>query len=464
MTKPPWYPTPFMTPSTSPPSSSLGQDFWLFRFGQVISVIGDSCGNIALAWWVLDVTGSAAAMSSVLAPTMFIRIFLLPLCGPLGDRFPRKSLALLSDLWRGSLMLMVGVLIASGSPRIPLIACLYVLMAVGTALFNAISSSIVPQLVRKEQVGTAMRQTHAIASIGLVAGGALGGILVTWIGVEGAFLLNAACFFIAALATWGIRADTTPGNREGGRTPIALDEVGPGKVKRALPSLSPVLRSWWGELQEGFALLYRIPVLFWLSMVAMGLNFVLNPLSVALPVLAKEGRGLPPWFLGALEASIGAGSVLGALLLGRLARRITADRLMVLSIALMGVAVALLPRAPGWLGPLLAMFCLGLGNSWANIPFGSQLSMATPDRYRSRINSIFAFLCGGIGPLGVAFAGIAISRFGLQGMLGFTGLATVLLSPALFRIPGFTAFMTAKPEEASRFFDTHYPAAFKGNS
>ncbi len=430
-----------MTPTLNPPSSSLGRDFWLFRIGQVISVIGDSCGNIALAWWVLDVTGSAAAMSSVLAPTMFIRIFLLPLCGPLGDRFPRKTLALLSDLWRGALMLLVGILIASGSPRIPLVACIYVLMAVGTALFNAISSSIVPQLVRKGQVGTAMRQTHAIASIGLIAGGALGGILVTWIGVEGAFLLNAACFFIAALATWGIRADTTPGTGEEGLTPALLG-------------------GWWSELQDGFALLYRIPVLFWLSMVAMGLNFVLNPLSVALPVLAKEGRGLPPWFLGALEASIGAGSVLGALGLGWLARRVSADRLMVSSIALMGVAVALLPQAPGWLGPLFAMFCLGLGNSWANIPFGAQLSVATPDRYRSRINSIFAFLCGGIGPLGVALAGIAISRFGLQDMLGFTGLATVLLAPALFWIPGFTAFMTAKPEEASGFFDTHYPAAF----
>jgi MFS transporter, DHA3 family, macrolide efflux protein len=60
-----------MAPETERGSSTtagLGRDFWLFRLGQAISIVGDSCGAIALAWWILDATGSAAVMSSVLAP------------------------------------------------------------------------------------------------------------------------------------------------------------------------------------------------------------------------------------------------------------------------------------------------------------------------------------------------------------------------------------------------------------
>lgn len=72
---------------------SLGKDFWNFRAGQLISLLGDSCSNIALAWWILDKTHSAIAMSSVLAPAMLVRIFLLPLMGPLGDNFSRSVTA-----------------------------------------------------------------------------------------------------------------------------------------------------------------------------------------------------------------------------------------------------------------------------------------------------------------------------------------------------------------------------------
>ena len=42
----------------------LGSDFWLFQAGQMISIVGDACGNIALAWWILDVTASPTAISA----------------------------------------------------------------------------------------------------------------------------------------------------------------------------------------------------------------------------------------------------------------------------------------------------------------------------------------------------------------------------------------------------------------
>jgi len=92
-------PTALQSDTPSPVATGLGRDFWLFRLGQAISVLGDSCGAIALSWWILDATGSAVVMSSVLAPAMVVRIVLTPLFGPLGDRVTRKKLIIVSDLW-----------------------------------------------------------------------------------------------------------------------------------------------------------------------------------------------------------------------------------------------------------------------------------------------------------------------------------------------------------------------------
>jgi MFS family permease len=78
----------------------LGRDFWLYRLGQAISTVGDVCSRIALSWWILGKTGSAAKLASIMSPAMVVSIFLLPLLGPLGDRFPRKKLIVLGDAWR----------------------------------------------------------------------------------------------------------------------------------------------------------------------------------------------------------------------------------------------------------------------------------------------------------------------------------------------------------------------------
>src|SRR4026207_462574 len=80
--------------------SNLGTDFWLYQTGQTISTVGDACGNIALTWWILDVTNSPAMISTILAPAMVVQMLLTPLLGPLGDRLSRKSLILKADLIR----------------------------------------------------------------------------------------------------------------------------------------------------------------------------------------------------------------------------------------------------------------------------------------------------------------------------------------------------------------------------
>lgn len=420
---------------------SLGRDFWNFRLGQLISLLGDSCSGIALAWWILDKTGSAVAMSSVLAPAMVVRIFLLPLMGPLGDNFSRKHLIIIADIWRFVFTGILAAMVFFDYFSLPLLASVYIFISFGSALFNAASGGIVPQLVPRESLQIASQQTQAINSFAGIIGGVIGGIVVTFGGVFGAFLIDAISYFAAAIMAMMIRANTKPA-----RDPSS----------DAASSFS----HWKNELLDGFKILYKIPVLFWLCIVAMLMNLSLSPLGIILPVLAKEGRNMPPWFLGGLESSISLGAIVGAFSLTTLQKYVKPHFFFVGSIAMIGVGVMLLPWVPNLLLPLTVLFWIGIGSSWANIPLGTQISLSVPNAYLSRIGSIMNFLCTGISPLGVAGAGILISSLGLTNSLVVMGGGLVLLTPLIFLIPRIKEFLVATPKDAEDFFSKNYPGTF----
>ncbi len=419
--------------------SSLGKDFWNFRIGQVVSLLGDSCSNIALAWWILDKTGSAAQMSSVIAPAMLVRIILMPLFGPLADRYSRKKIIIIADIWRFVFTGLLAAMVFLNYYNSLLVISLFVLISIGSALFSAASGGIVPQIVERDKLQVAMQQTQAINSFAGVIGGVLGGVIVTTVGVFGALLFDTISYIVAAWTAGLIKANTTP------------------KRINNPESAESAFQQWSQELAEGFKTIYKIPVLFWICIVAMLMNLSMSPLGIILPVLAKEARSMPPWFLGALESSISAGAIVGALSFSFIQSKIKTSYLVVLSIAMMGFGVAILPWVPNALLPLSVLFLIGIGSTWTNIPIGTQVSLAVPDSYRARIGSIMGFMCNGISPLGVAGAGILISNFGLSTSLITMGGILILLTPLMLLIPKFNEFLNASPKEAGAFLDQHYP-------
>jgi MFS family permease len=212
-------------------------------------------------------------------------------------------------------------------------------------------------------------------------------------------------------------------------------------------------------LADGFRILFQIPVLFWLCLVAMMINVALAPLSVALPVFAKLGKNMPAWYLGGLESSLALGSILGALGLNWVQGRVKRRLLFVLSVMGMGLGVGVLPWCAGVLLPLVALLGAGIASSIANIQFYTQTALVIPDSHRSRFNSIIEFLCGGLSPLGVAGAGLVIVQWGLSTALWIMGGMVVILTPLILWIPKLNELMEARPPGAKGFLKKHYPRA-----
>jgi DHA3 family macrolide efflux protein-like MFS transporter len=128
---------------------------------------------------------------------------------------------------------------------------------------------------------------------------------------------------------------------------------------------------------------------------------------------------------------------------------------------MIGLGVAVLPWVPTMLLPLSILFWIGVGGTWANIPLGTQFSLAVPDAYRSRLGSIMNFMCTGISPLGIAGAGILISSLDLSTSLVIMGCGVILLTPLVLFIPKFKEFIGSSHADSGTFFERHYPGVFE---
>ncbi len=172
--------------------------FALLWSGQTISRLGDSLYRIALSWWVLQKTGSAAIMGTVLIfSTLPMLVFLL-IGGVVVDRFNRVRLMLASDIVRGILIAGVSWLAATGHLEVWHIFLVSTFFGIVGAFFQPAYTSIVPDLTPAEALPSANSLTSLSGQVAGIVGPALGAGLIAWGGNQVAFALDALSFFISA--------------------------------------------------------------------------------------------------------------------------------------------------------------------------------------------------------------------------------------------------------------------------
>lgn len=418
---------------------NLGRDFWIYRIGQLISVIGDGCINIGFIWWVLDKTNSAADASLVLFPAMFVRVFLLPLFGPIGDKFARKHVAFLGDFWRFICDLILGILALYSYFHLNILVILFIANAIGSALHSSVSFSIVPQLVPRDDIPEAIKQSQMFESFGNVAGYLLGGALVSLLGYGWAFIFNAITFLIAAFATLCIKANTTP----------SVDKT---KYNLSL---------WFSDIKKGLNVLRKIKIEFHVTILLTLVMIFTSSLNLGLPLLAKNILSMPPWFLGLLNVSLGVGSLLGALFLTKIRCLFSWDKLIVSGYIIVGIVLSFLSwnRIP-FISIALMSFA-GMASAIALISISTQSALAIPDTYRSRIDTLTNFMKMMSNPIGMAVFGIAFTSLGFSIVTQICAIAVMVIGIMHLYVPHFKEFYQLSPKDASNFFIQTYPGCFK---
>jgi MFS family permease len=386
------------------------RDFRLLWLANSASAVGDRIVMVALALFVVQLTGSATDVGLVLAAYNLPLIVFLLVGGVVADRFPRHRVAVATDVARCALHGLLAVLIVTGEVRISHLVAIGVVFGTAEAFYRPAASGLLPQTVPEDEIQQANAATMMFENIAEVAGPALATVLVLGFSPAAAFGLDAATFAVSAALLVRIRP------RERG--------AGPAAAESARSSVRADLRAGFQEV--------RSRAWVWVSLTSFcaALFCVLAPLFVLGPIVAEERYGDLAVF-GYIWIAFGAGTITGSLAALRWRPRYPL-RYGIALILLWPAAIALYAAGVALEFVVPAMAIAGIGASLFDVWWVTALAERIPPDKLSRVTSYDWAVSLGLMPLGFVLAGPAGHALGATTvLLGGALIAIVALALAL---------------------------------
>ena len=355
---------------------------------------------LALPWFVLVTTGSAAKMSIVLAVEILpIALLGIP-SGALVARLGARTTMVLGDAGRAPLMLAIPLLHEAGLLSFPLLLVCVFALGCFFAPYFASQRLILPELVGDDEATVA--QANAVVEgtqrATALLGPALAGILIAVIGAANVLYVDAASYFISFL----ILVTLVPR-----RPPVPQSDDSRG-------------------LLAGIRFLFRDRLLRLLSVTALFLNMFGQMLSASLPVLAYEEFDRSSRVAGVFFAAFGAGSLVGVALALKLVPRYDPIRLGAVSIVALTVPIPLL-GLPLPAGAVVAvLFTSAIFGPLVNAPLIGALTMRTPEALRPKVMTGVLTMALLAGPIGLVIVGPLLASWGPRPVLLFVALGQFL--------------------------------------
>lgn len=367
-------------------------DFRRLWVSGLVSNFGSFLTFVALPVQIKDLTGSATAVGAIGAVELLPLILFGLYGGALADALDKRLLILWTEAGQG--LLSAALLVNALLPH-PAVWPLYAVAALSSALVSVqrpALDSLLPRIVAHDDLPAAAALNSFRWTVGGVAGPAVAGVVVAYAGLGWAYGADLVTFLVSVALT----------------VPIAASPASHEAAKPSLRAIAEGARYAWGrkELLGTYAI----------DLAAM---FLAMPLAV-LPFLADELDA--DWSLGLMYASVPAGALLVSLVSGWTARVHRHGRMVVLSAALWGLAVAAAgAMANVWL-VLLFLVVAGGCDMVSGIFRAAMWNQTIPVELRGRLAGI-ELLSYSVGPtLGQVRSGAMAGRFGVRTSVGAGGL------------------------------------------
>jgi len=378
--------------------------FRMLWIGSAISLLGDQFYLVALPWVILQLTGSAVAMGTIMMLASVPRAVLMLLGGVLSDRFSPRRILISTSCARTVFVGAISVLVWF---HVLALWHLYLLaFAFGTAdaFATPAASTYLPFLVKKDQLVTANSLFQSTAQLTTITAPAPAGLIIKAFGAAWAFMADAISFLAIIGALWKLPDPPAP----------AVPVTGKPRV--------------WRSIMEGFRCVYQDVPLRSLTLLVAVMNFCISgPMNVGLAYLAKQKFNSPTAF-GLAVSALAAGGLLGSLLAGVWKPR--RRGVLMLSVC---VVLALCLGSIGLLHVLWALvsvlLLMGMAAALSNIHIISWIQQRVEPAVMGRVMSVLMFFSLGLVPLSLAIAGLAL-QWSMVGTFVVAGTALLLVTIA----------------------------------
>jgi MFS family permease len=408
-------------------------DFSLFTAGNLLSITGRLMLAVAVEWEVYARTHSATALGLVgLVIAVPVVALSLP-AGHLADRFSRKHIILVSQIFSGlasvalalvswkhlsiapvapleranDALTAIATIFERHHPRfhfddasVPLIYLLVFIGAVARTFSWAARSSFFPTLVSRDAFANAVTWNNSVFQIGSVVGPALSGLLVAYVGFPFVYLLDAIFASVFFLLVLPIRRSTQKRDRSEAST--------------------------WKSLMAGLRFVFSRKVI--LATITLDLFAVLLGGATALmPIFADQILHVGPVGLGWMRAAPAIGAFAMALVVAHHPPMKQAGRTLLWCVTGFGIATILFGLSKVFWVSLGLLFLVGAFDSVSVIIRGSIVQLVTPDEMRGRVSSVNNIFIGTSNEFGALESGLTAALFGPVISVVAGGIGTILV-------------------------------------
>ncbi len=372
------------------------QRLWL---GLSISYLGDQFTIIALLWFVLQLTGSGAAVGLVILCFDLPGVVTGAILGRLLDRYQPRLVMSFDNLARAVLIAAIPTLYALGALQLWHILVLALLAGALSPATTAGVRAFVPHLVDDADLDRANALTATSLQFSYLAGPLVAGVVVARLGGPWALFVDAASFLLMGLLV------------------LTLPTI----ARVPLVAQPPAANRWLG-----FGALFSVRYVPALTLLSLVFFFSYGPLEAALPVYSGQTLHANASGYGLLWTGFGVGAFAGVLTLTRLSNRWRPSIALPMIAVLWGALLCplfFIHQLP------LAMLFLGLaGASWA--PYTPMettlLQRLIPAEIRGQVFGARHSLVVAAAPLGAALGGVLLQYLSAPLVIAISGVACIL--------------------------------------
>src|SRR5437660_8831909 len=407
--------------------------FSLFTAGNLLSITGRQMLAIAVEWELYARTHSATALGLVgLVIAVPVVALSLP-AGHLADRFIRKHIILVSQIFSAITSLALALVswkhlaipqiapLRAGNHALAAVAAvferhhpifhfddasvplIYLLLFIGASARTfswAARAAFFPTLVSRDAFSNAVTWNNSVFQIGSVVGPAISGLLVAFVGFPFVYLLDALCAFFFFLLVLPIRRSSQKREQTGGST--------------------------WKSLIAGVRFVFSRKVI--LATITLDLFAVLLGGATALmPIFADQILHVGPVGLGWMRAMPAIGAFGTALAVAHLPPMKQAGRTLLWCVSGFGIATVLFGLSKAFWLSLGLLFFVGAFDSVSVIIRGSIVQLITPDEMRGRVSSVNNIFIGTSNEFGALESGLTAALFGPLISVVAGGIGTILV-------------------------------------
>jgi MFS family permease len=347
-------------------TSAQRRDLSLVATGRGLSLLGDEVAVLGLVLWASVRGEGPLAVTALVVAAALPQLVAAPLAGLLADRVPTRRLVASVSVLQSLVVLALVAAVGSGS--LPLVVLGVLALNIGQAVANPAWQALVPTIAPGDDLPRALSVLQTVTAAAMLAGPAVGGLLVGGLGIGVALAVDAVSFLALALVALALRTERRPAPEE--------------HEKGAAAALAGV------RLVAGSPLLRAMFVLLATTLLAVG------AVNVAEVFLLTQELGATPQVYGAIGALFAVG-LMGGALAGRRRLGVRASaRLLVGVLAWMSTALVVLGLAPSLVVAGAATFAVGLGNGLLNVLVQSIVVRRTPEPVLGRVFAALSALVG----------------------------------------------------------------------